>query len=137
MRLPWRLDLTSLAAPGSAHDLLLFTHNCTGAYAHPREASVSEDAEKALDTLFWRTSAATVGLESDVLLSLESRVRIEDVHVITSVREGLDQRRPDGAQWPGDALRGPGPAARAPRGRDRAGAAGMRRGGAAGGGAAA
>ena len=88
MRRPWRLDLTCLAAPGSAHDLLLYTHNCTGAYAHPREASVSEDAEKALDTLFWRTSAATVGLESDVLLSLESRVRIEDVHVTTSVREG-------------------------------------------------
>jgi len=88
MRLPWRLDLTSLAAPGSAHDLLLFTHNCTGAYAHPRETSLSEDALKALDTLFWRTSAATVGLESDVLLSLESRVRIEDVHVTTSVRDG-------------------------------------------------
>ena len=88
MRLPWRLDLTSLAAPGSTHDLLLYTHNCTGAYAHPSQASLSEDALKALDTLFWRTSAATVGLESDVLLSLESQVRIDDVHVTTSVRDG-------------------------------------------------
>ena len=88
MRLPWRLDLTSLAGPGSVHDLLLFTHNCTGPYAHPTRTSLSEDAETALDTRFWRTSAATVGLESDVHLSLESRVRIEDVHVTTSVREG-------------------------------------------------
>ena len=88
MRLPWRLDLTSLVDSGSVHDLLLFTHNCTGPYAHPRETSLSEDALKALDTRFWRTSAATVGLESDIRLSLESRVRIEDVHVTTSVREG-------------------------------------------------
>ena len=88
MRLPWRLDLTSLVDPGSVHDLLLFTHNCTGPYAHPTRTSLSEDAETALDTRFWRTSAATVGLESDIRLSLESRVRIEDVHVTTSVREG-------------------------------------------------
>ena len=44
MRLPWRLDLTSLVDPGSVHELLLFTHNCTGPYAHPRETSLSEDA---------------------------------------------------------------------------------------------
>ena len=98
MRLPWRLDLTSLAGPGSVHDLLLFTHNCTGPYAHPTRTSLSEDAETALDTRFWRTSAATIGLESDVHLSLESRVRIEDVHVTTSVREGVAHRRTDGAQ---------------------------------------
>ncbi len=88
MRLPWRFDLTSRAAPGSAHDLLLYTHNCAGPYAHPSQTPLSEDALKALDTLFWRTSAATIGLESDVRLSLESRVRIEDVHVTTSVRDG-------------------------------------------------
>ncbi len=88
MRLPWRLDLTSLVDPGSVHELLLFTHSCTGPYAHPTRTSLSEDAETALDTRFWHTSAATIGLESDIRLSLESRVRIEDVHVTTSVREG-------------------------------------------------
>ena len=65
----------------------MFTHNCSGRYAHPEAPRLSEEAEKALDTRFWYTSAATVGMESDVWLSWESRVRVEDVQIVTSVRE--------------------------------------------------
>ena len=57
------------------------------AYANPDVPRLSEEAEKALDTRFWYTSAATVGMESDVWLSWESRVRVEDVQIVTSVRE--------------------------------------------------
>ena len=65
----------------------MFTHNCSGRYAHPDASQLSEEAEKALDTRFWYTSAATVGMESDVWLSWESQIRVEDVQIVTSVRE--------------------------------------------------
>ena len=87
MRLPWRIDLTDSIRPGRDHRLDVFTHNCSGRYAHPDASQLSEEAEKALDTRFWYTSAATVGMESDVWLSWESRVRVEDVQIVTSVRE--------------------------------------------------
>ena len=87
MRLPWRIDLTDSVHPGRDHRLDVFTHNCSGRYAHPDALRLSEEAEKALDTRFWYTSAATVGMESDVWLSWESRVRVEDVQIVTSVRE--------------------------------------------------
>ena len=87
MRLPWRIDLTSSIRSGREHRLDVFTHNCSGHYSHPDASRLSEEAEKALDTRFWFTSAATVGMESDVWLSWESRVRVEDVQIVTSVRE--------------------------------------------------
>ncbi|MCE2449288.1 MAG: hypothetical protein J4F35_13130 [Candidatus Latescibacteria bacterium] len=87
MRLPWRIELTASIRPGRDHRLDVFTHNCSGRYAHPDVSQLSEEAEKALDTRFWYTSAATVGMESDVWLSWESRVRVEDVQIVTSVRE--------------------------------------------------
>ena len=87
MRLPWRIDLTDSVRPGREYRLDVFTHNCSGRYAHPDASQLSEEAEKALDTRFWYTSAATVGMESDVWLSWESRVRVEDVQIVTSVRE--------------------------------------------------
>ena len=87
MRLPWRIDLTDSIRPGLDYRLDVFTHNCSGRYAHPDAPRLSEEAEKALDTRFWYTSAATVGMESDVWLSWESRVRVEDVQIVTSVRE--------------------------------------------------
>ena len=87
MRLPWRIDLTDSIRPGRDHRLDVFTHNCSGPYAHPDAPRLSEEAEKALDTRFWHTSAATIGMESDVWLSWESRVRVEDVQTVTSVRE--------------------------------------------------
>ena len=87
MRLPWRIDLTDSIRPGREHRLDVFTHNCSGRYAHPDAPQLSEEAEKALDTRFWYTSAATIGMESDVWLSWESRVRVEDVQIVTSVRE--------------------------------------------------
>ena len=86
MRLPWRIDLTASLRSGRDHRLDVFTHNCSGRYAHPDASRLSEEAEKALDTRFWYTSAVTVGMESDVWLSWESRVRVEDVQIVTSVR---------------------------------------------------
>jgi hypothetical protein len=87
MRRSWRLDLEGRVQAGGEHELLVYTHNCTGAYAHPHVKELSEAAANALDTRFWFTSAATVGMEGDVRLALEPRVRIEDPYVITSVRE--------------------------------------------------
>ena len=87
MRLPWHIDLTSSIRSGREHRLDVFTHNGSGHYSHPDASRLSEEAEKALDTRFWYTSAATVGMESDVWLSWESRVRVEDVQIVTSVRE--------------------------------------------------
>ena len=87
MRMPWRLDLSQWAQPGSAHQLAVYTHGCAGAYAHPEVKDLSEQAEAALDTRFWNSSAATVGMEGDVWLCQEPRVRILDPYVVTSVRE--------------------------------------------------
>ncbi|MFH1567868.1 MAG: glycoside hydrolase family 2 TIM barrel-domain containing protein, partial [Gemmatimonadota bacterium] len=87
MRLPWRLDLTGRIAPGQSAELAVYTHGCAGEYAHPSGRSLSEAAERALDTRFWFTSAATVGLEGDVWLERQPALRIEDVRVVTSVRQ--------------------------------------------------
>jgi hypothetical protein len=87
MRLPWRLDLSNRVRPGESYELMVYTHNCTGTYAHPQVESLSEAAEQALDTLFWRTSIATVGIEGDVWLCLEPLIRLEDPYVVTSVRD--------------------------------------------------
>jgi hypothetical protein len=87
MRLPWRVDLSALLRPGHDHELLIYTHNCTGSYAHRDFDVVGESTQQALDTLFWFTSPPTVGVESDVWLTRRLAVRIEDVHVITSVRD--------------------------------------------------
>ena len=35
MRLPWRIDLTDSIRPGREYRLDVFTHNCSGRYAHP------------------------------------------------------------------------------------------------------
>ena len=87
MRQPWRLDLSKRVCPGDVYELMVYTHNCKGSYAHPDVDSLSEEAEKALDTRFWYSSAATIGMEGDVWLCLEPHVRIEDPYIITSVRE--------------------------------------------------
>ena len=86
LRLPWLIDLTDRAAPGSEHELVLFTHACRGRYAHPGAEELSEAAEKALDTRFWHTSAATVGIEGDAWLRCRPLVHLADPYVITSVR---------------------------------------------------
>ena len=49
---------------------------------------LSEEAGQTLDMRFWYTGASTIGLEGDVWFYLEPRVRIEEAHVVTSVREG-------------------------------------------------
>ena len=87
LRLPWLIDLTERAAPGSEHELLLFTHSCRGRYAHPGARELSEAAEMALDTRFWRTSAATVGIEGDAWLRCRPSVHLADPYVTTSVWE--------------------------------------------------
>jgi len=87
MRLPWRLDLSAQVKPGGTYQLAVYTHNCTGSYAHPQVKELSEEAEKALDTRFWFSSAATIGLEGDVWLCLEPQVYIDDPYIITSVRD--------------------------------------------------
>ncbi|MFH1569888.1 MAG: glycoside hydrolase family 2 TIM barrel-domain containing protein, partial [Gemmatimonadota bacterium] len=87
MRLPWRLDLTGRIAPGQSAELVVYTHGCAGEYAHPSRGALSEAAERALDTRFWYTSAAAVGLEGDVWLERQPALRIEEVRVVTSVRQ--------------------------------------------------
>ena len=87
LRLPWLIDLTERAAPGSGHELLLFTHSCRGRYAHPGARELSEAAEMALDTRFWRTSAATVGIEGDAWLRCRPSVHLADPYATTSVWE--------------------------------------------------
>ena len=106
MRLPWRLDIGEQIDAGSLCELLVYTHHCTGRNAHPDVDQLSEDAELALDTRFWRTSAATIGMEGDVWLCQESAVRLEDPHIVTSVREGtlaveLTVRNDSGALFEG------------------------------------
>ena len=87
LRAPWRLTLTEVVEPGGEYGLVVYTHNCSGRYAHPRVEDLSEGAEGALDTRFWYTSAATIGMEENVWLILEPLLRIDDVYVVTSVRE--------------------------------------------------
>jgi hypothetical protein len=87
LRAPWRLTLTDVVEPGGEYALVVYTHNCSGRYAHPRSEQLSEGAEGALDTTFWYTSAATIGMEENVWLILEPLLRIDDVYVVTSVRE--------------------------------------------------
>ena len=87
MRMPWRLDITERVRPGDEYELMVYVHSCAGAYAHPEVKDLSEEAETALDTRFWYTSAATVGMEDDVWLCLEPQVRMVDPYVVTSVRE--------------------------------------------------
>jgi len=88
MRTPFRIDITDAVQPGKTCLLLIYTHNCSGRYAHPSGKVLSKEAAAALDTRFWYTSAHTVGVEGDVWLCLEPSVRIEDVYVVTSVRRG-------------------------------------------------
>jgi hypothetical protein len=86
LRRAWRLDLSGRVRPGGAHRLEVYTHNCSGAYAHPQGRQLSEEAERALDTRFWYTSAPTIGIEDDVWLELEPALRLEEVYVVSSVR---------------------------------------------------
>ena len=87
MRTPWRIHLTDSVEPGGQYPITIYTHNCSGSYAHPDVEELSEAAEKAIDTRFWYTSAATIGVEGDVWLRLLPRFRIDDVYVVTSVRQ--------------------------------------------------
>ena len=87
LRLPWQIDIDDRVTPGSEHELTVYAHNCSGSYAHPDVDEVSADALLALDTLFWRTSAATIGIEGDVWLRRQPRVHLVDPYIITSVRE--------------------------------------------------
>ena len=91
MRLPWHVALGERVQLGGEYELMVYTHNCSGTYAHWQAEALSEQAEKAIDTLFWHTSAATVGLEGDVWLYRQSPVRVEDIYVVTSVRDGTIQ----------------------------------------------
>ena len=86
LRIPWHLDLSSHVGQGGRSELAVFTHNCSGAYAYPCQEGLSEAAEAALDTRFWHTSAATIGMEGDVWLGLEPTARLLDPYVVTSVR---------------------------------------------------
>ena len=86
LRLPWEVDLTESLADGCEHELQLYLHSCQGEYAHPSPADLSEEAMAALDTRFWFTSAATIGIEGDVWLEARPGLRIEEVSVTTSVR---------------------------------------------------
>jgi beta-galactosidase/beta-glucuronidase len=87
MRTPFVVDLTERLEPGQTYPLLIYVHNCTGKYAHPSGRELSEKAERALRTVFWHSSASTVGVEGDIWLRRRPRVRIEDVYVVPSVRE--------------------------------------------------
>lgn len=70
MRTPWRIRLTDFVQPGHQYPLTIYTHNCSGSYAHPDIEQLSEAVERALDTRFWYTSAATIGVEGDVWLGM-------------------------------------------------------------------
>ena len=87
MRTQWRVELRGLVEPGGEYDLLIYTHNSSGSYAHPELDEVSEKLAIALDTFTWQTGSSTIGIEGDVWLRLEPRLRIEDLYVVTSVRE--------------------------------------------------
>ncbi|NKB72467.1 MAG: hypothetical protein GKR89_35775 [Candidatus Latescibacteria bacterium] len=89
MRRAWRLDLSAAVVAGGTYELMVFTHNCTGPYVHPHTKALSEDAEKALDTRFWFTSAPTIGMEDDIWVELEPAVRLTDIYLVTSVRQRI------------------------------------------------
>ena len=86
MRTPWRIQLRDLVEPGGQYELVIYTHNCSGPYAHPELDQGSEQVEKALDTVFSTPGACTIGVEGDIWLRLEPRLRISDLYVVTSVR---------------------------------------------------
>ena len=87
MRTPWQIDLSGLVQPDGQYELAIYTHNCSGPYAHPELDQCSEPVEKALDTVFSKPGACTVGIEGDVWLRLEPWLRLDDVYVVTSVRD--------------------------------------------------
>jgi hypothetical protein len=87
MRTPWRIQLRDRVEPGGRYDLAIYTHNCSGPYAHPELDQCSELVEKGLDTVFSKPGACTIGVEGDVWLRLEPRLRIDDLYVVTSVRD--------------------------------------------------
>ena len=89
MRHLWHLDLSKRIRLGGVYELMVYTHSCNGVYAHPDVGSLSEEAEKALDTRFWYSSAATIGIEDDVWLCPKPHVCVEDPYIITSVREQM------------------------------------------------
>ena len=93
MRTPFRIKLTERVRPGGTYELLIYTHNCSGTYAHPNGRELSQNAARALDSLFWYTGAATVGIEGDVWLRLEPRLRIDDIYVVTRLRTQDAQRQ--------------------------------------------
>lgn len=86
MRTPLEVDLTGRAGTGEEAQLVVYTHNASGQYAHPEARDLSEKACRALDTIFWHTSALTVGIEGDAWLKRVPKLRIEDIRVVTSVR---------------------------------------------------
>ena len=87
MRTLWRVELRGLVEAGGEYDLMIYTHNSSGSYAHPDLDEVSERVAIALDTFTWQTGSSTIGVEGDVWLRLEPRLLIEDLYVMTSVRE--------------------------------------------------
>ena len=88
MRTPVEVDLTGRARAGEEIELTVYTHNCSGRYAHPGKQDLSDEACRALDTIFWHTSARTVGIEGEVWLKRMPDLRVEDIRVQTSVRRG-------------------------------------------------
>jgi hypothetical protein len=86
MRTPVEIDTTGLVRPGENVRLVIYTHNASGRYAHGRAKDLSEKACRALDTVFWHTSAPTVGIEGNVWLKRVPKVRVHDIYVRTSVR---------------------------------------------------
>ncbi|HUW31815.1 MAG TPA: glycoside hydrolase family 2 TIM barrel-domain containing protein, partial [Planctomycetota bacterium] len=99
MRTPFTIKLTERVRPGATYDLLIYTHNCTGTYSHPSGKELSENAARALDSLFWYTGAATVGIEGDVWLRLEPRLRIDDIYVVTHLRTQETRQIADPPHW--------------------------------------
>ena len=83
MRTPWRIKLTDIVRPSGTYSLTIYAHNCTGKYVHPSGKEFSEAGARALDSLFWYTGAATVGVEGDVWLRLEPKLRVDDIYMVT------------------------------------------------------
>ena len=46
MRLPWQLDLSRRLSPGSESVLMVYTHNCSGSYAHAEVDDLRDEFEK-------------------------------------------------------------------------------------------
>ncbi len=87
MRTPWQVQLRGVVEAGGEYELLIYTHNSAGSYVHPELDEVSELVATGLDTYTWKMGSSTIGIEGDVWLLLEKRLRIEDLYVVTSVRE--------------------------------------------------